>query len=189
MNLKLSDVGVLAIVAALAACTAVPASYHGFDASALYSRLEVSSAGAQGPVPVLVAGAPFADVAAPRLAAATATGLSRAGAVRPMVLMTGPPPPRSVDYRIVVAYGEAMVGANGLCADPAPALVTGSELRATAAFCIGDRLLSTVRGRTTAAPAVPEDPAFQDFLAGLGNALLPFRNPSMPRRCGFGMVC
>lgn len=171
-----------------AACAAPLATYYGADTSALYSRVTVSSAGSQGPVPLLVRGTPFAGVDAQRLAAATAAGISRSPAAAPMRLTTGDPGPRDVDYRVIVAFGEARVGVNGLCAAPDAALVPSDRLTATAAFCIGDRLVSTARGRLLEAADSPEGPVFQGFLEGLAGALLPTTNANL-RSCGFGRVC
>ena len=105
-----------------------------------------------------------------------------------MRLTTGDPGPRSVDYRFIVAFGEPRLGANGLCAAPDAPFATGDRLTATAAFCIGDRLLSMTRGRLLEPVDSPEGPVFQGFVHGLTNAMLPTQNPRL-RSCGFRLAC
>jgi hypothetical protein len=178
----------LGLAAALLGCVGPWASYYGDDTSALYRPREVFSAASQGPVPLIIRGAPFPGVDAMRLAGATIAGMSRSAALAPVRLTTGDPGPRSVDYRFIVAFGEPMLGANGLCAAPDAPFTPGDRLTATAAFCIGDRLLSTTRGRLFEPVKGPEDPAFGAFLQGLTDALLPPYNPRLPR-CGIIGFC
>ncbi|MBL8701558.1 MAG: hypothetical protein JNK67_24475 [Alphaproteobacteria bacterium] len=172
----------LAALAMLAACSAPRVLYFGQDFSALYQRRELSTAAAQGPVPLVVRGNPFggapAEIAGPTLAA-----MSRSPSLQPVRLTTGDPGPRQVDYRIILAYGQPFVGAGGLCAAPDAPIAAEPTLSATAAFCIGDKLLSTARGRSLDPVRGPDDPAFAAFLASLVDVLLP---PTNPRLFGCG---
>lgn len=178
----------LCLAAGVLGCAGPYASYYGDDTSALYRQREVHSAAAQGPVPLLIRGTPFPGIDAMRLAGATIAGMSRSAALAPVRLTTAEPGPRSVDYRFIVAFGEPMLGANGLCAAPDAPFTQGDRLTATAAFCIGDRLLSAIRGRLYETVRGPEDPAFGAFLHGLTDSLLPPYNPRM-RRCGMIGFC
>lgn len=164
-----------AAMLALAACAGP--RYYGDDYSSLYRRSEVHVAASQGPVPLLLRGEPFPGLDPSRLAGATLTAMASAGALWPIRLTTGDPGPRSVDYRIIVAFGQPSVGGNGLCAQPDAPFAREPGLAATAAFCIGDRLLSTVRGRRDEPVAGPEDPRFAAFVRGLTDAMLPTINP------------
>lgn len=165
------------IAALLAGCVAPQASYFGQDFSAIYSRTEVASAAAQGPVPVLLRGNPFPSRAAQSLAEATLAGLASSARLYSMRLTSGDPGPRNVDYRFVVAFGQPRLGANGLCAAPDAPFEATQRLNATAAFCIGDRLVTTIRGRSHADISGPEDPDFHLFVRGLVDAMMPPVNP------------
>lgn len=178
----------LGLAMAVGACGAPYATYYADDFSPLYRRSAVFVAGGQGPVPVLIRGNPFPGVDAMRLSAATLAGMARSAAIAPARLTTGDPGARSVDYRFIVAFGEPQLGANGLCAAPDAPFASGEPLTATAAFCIGDRLLSTTRGRLHEAADSPEGEVFQGFVHGLTNAMLPPHNPRM-RPCGALPVC
>ncbi|MBM3521605.1 MAG: hypothetical protein FJX57_01495 [Alphaproteobacteria bacterium] len=170
----------LILVAALAACSAPRATYFGRDLSPLYRQLEIGAAGTQGPVPLLLRGNPFGGSAA-ALAEAARAGMSASAAIYPIRLTLSDPGPRSVDYRIIVAFGQPGLGANGLCAAPDAPFGPEPMVNATAAFCIGERLVSAARGRSLDPIAVPEDPAFAAFMKGLAEALFP---PAMQRRSG-----
>ena len=179
MSNILSPVLSLTVCAALlGACAGMPI-YYGEDFSALYRRTEVAMAAAQGPVPLRVRGTAFAGISPGASAAAVADALARAPALAPMRPTLGDPGPRQVDYRIVLAFGEPRIGANGLCAaqdDTPPADAPGA---ATISFCIGERMLSTARGRMGEPPRAPDDPRFAAFLAGLVDSLLPMVNPRL----------
>jgi hypothetical protein len=177
-----------AALALLAACSSPNAIYYGDDFGTVYRRSEVHVAGSQGPVPLLIRGNPFPGADAQRLAGATIAGMAGSGALAPIRLTSGDPGPRSIDYRIIVAFGEPAHRANGLCADPDAPFAATDQLRATAAFCIGNLMLTTTRGRLFGAATSPEDPAFASFLAGLTRALLPPVNPRM-RSCGTPPDC
>ena len=168
----------LAIGAALlGGCTTPFAGYYDQHFSAIYERIEVSAAGSQGPVPLVVRGSPFADLSRERLAAAVIAGMSSSAALYPMRLTGGDPGPRSVDYRIILVFGQPSLGANGLCAAPDAPFAVDGALNAAAAFCVGDRLMTGIRGRSQAAVSGPDDPVFRDFLHGLTSSLLPPDNP------------
>lgn len=163
--------------ALLSGCTTPFARYYDQHFSALYERIEVHSAGRQGPVPLVLRGSPFPDQSRERLAAAVIAGMSSSAALYPMRLTSADPGPRSVDYRIIVVFGQPSLGANGLCAAPDAPFALDGALNAAAAFCIGDRLLTGVRGRSDVPPTGPDDPAFHDFVHGLTSSLLPPDNP------------
>lgn len=171
--------GIIAILlagATLGACGPGPA-YFGADRSALYDRREVQYAAAQGPVPLTIRGEPFAGVDPETVARATAAALARAPAMAPMRPTRGDPGPRSVDYRIVLLFGESRPGSENPCvAPPGP---RGEGVAATMGFCIGERMISAVRGRLTGEIQGPEDPRFAAFLSGLTAALLPTYNAHM----------
>lgn len=176
------------LVLLAAGCAAPLATYYGDDVSALYRRSVVHAAAAEGPVPLVIRGNPFPGVDDMRLAGATISGMSRSLALAPIRLTTGDPGPRSVDHRFIVAFGEPALGSNGLCAAPDAPFARGERIAATAAFCIGDRLVSTARGRLFESADSPEGPVFQSFLQGLADALLPPYNRRL-RPCGFMIDC
>jgi len=183
MPMRWNWLSALAALALGAGCAPGASLYFATDTSALYRRLEISAAAAQGPVPLLLRGNPFPDVAPDRLAAATRAAMTAAPALHPVRLVSGDPGPRMVDHRFIVAFGEPLVGFDSLCADPDAPFTAPQPVAATAAFCIGPRMVSTARGRMLDTVRAPEDPAFSAFLVGLTQALLPPVNPRLPR-CG-----
>lgn len=168
----------IALAILLGACATPGAIYYGRDLSAIYRPIEVSAAGAQGPVPLILRGNPFGGASA-GIAGQALAGMSRSAALHTIRLTTGDPGPRSVDYRVIVVFGHPALGPNGLCADPDVPFAPESTVQAAAAFCIGDRLLSSTRGRSLDPIAGPDDPAFGAFMKGLTDALFP---PSNARR-------
>ena len=106
---------VLSLAAALCACAQPRAIYYGQEFSALYRPLEISAAGTQGPVPLLVRGSPFGADAG-RTAERLRAGMQRSASLHPIRLTLEDPGPRAVDYRVIVAFGLPALGANGLCA-------------------------------------------------------------------------
>ncbi len=179
---------VILCAALLGGCTSQMAGYYDQNFSAIYERIEVSAAGRQGPVPLVLRGSPFTELSRERLAAAVIAGMSSSAALYPMRLTSGDPGPRSVDYRIIVVFGQPSLGANGLCAAPDAPFAVDAALNAAAAFCIGDRLLTGVRGRSHAVVTGPDDPAFAGFLHGLTSSLLPPDNP-LHRGCKRLPIC
>ncbi len=162
----------IALAIVLAACATPGAIFYGRNLSALYRTLEISAAGTQGPVPLILRGNPFGGPSA-AIAGQTIAGMSSSAALYPMRLTTGDPGPRSVDYRVIVAFGQPALGPNGLCADPDAPFATEARVNASAAFCIGDRLVSSTRGRSLDPIAGPDDPAFGAFMKSLTDALFP----------------
>lgn len=182
MRLPQTAARAFALCALLLGGCAGDAAYQGADLSALYRRVEVAKAGAQGPVPVTIRGAPFPDAARETLTAAVVAALGRAPAFQPMRPVSGDPGPREVDYRIVLAFGELPSGPEGLCPGQDAATVAASPQDAAMSFCIGERMLSSVRGRMLRPARGPGDPAFADFVGGLAAELLPLRNPHLENR-------
>lgn len=182
MSLRGPATRAFALCALLLGGCAGDAAYHAADLSALYRRVEVAKAGAQGPVPVVIRGTPFPDTPREPLVAAAIAALGRAPAFQPMRPVPGDPGPREVDYRIVLAFGALPSGPEGLCPGPDAATVAASPQDAAMSFCIGERMLSTARGRMLRTARGPGDPAFADFLGGLAAELLPLRNPHLEIR-------
>lgn len=122
---------------------------------------DLNFAGAQGPVPVLVRGNPFADPGNAGVVAALQRHISLPG-----VEFRASPAPLNATYWLVLAFGDFMPGVN-YCegrndfaiSEPVP-----GRTRIAATFCIGNFLRSQalVSGGATASPA---DPAF-DTLTG-----------------------
>lgn len=162
----------IAIAMVLGACATPGAIFFGRNLSALYRPIEVSAAGAQGPVPLILRGNPFGGPTS-AIAGQTLAGMSKSAALRTMRLTTGDPGPRSIDYRVIVAFGQPALGPNGLCADPDAPFAMETLVNAAAAFCIGDRLVSSTRGRSLDPIAGPDDPAFGAFMKSLTDALFP----------------
>lgn len=174
----------LILAATLSACGAPRATYFGRDLSPLYRQLEIGAAGVQGPVPLLLRGNPFGGPAA-ALAEAARRGMSASAALHPIRLTVADPGPRRVDYRVIVAFGQPGLGANGLCAAPDAPFAIEPMVNATAAFCIGGRLISAARGRSLDPIAGPDDPAFAAFMKGLADSLFP---PATQLRSGCGTL-
>jgi hypothetical protein len=181
-----------ALCATLLAGCAGDAAYQGADLTALYRRVEVAKAGAQGPVPVAIRGTPFPELPRETLAAAVIDALGRAPAFQPMRPTAGDPGPRAVDYRMVLAFGELPSGPEGLCQGPDAPTVSTSPRDAAMSFCIGARMLSSARGRMLRPLRDPPAPALADFLGGLAAELLPLRNPQLEirsRTCRSALPC
>lgn len=165
----------IALALLVGACATPGAIYYGRDLSALYRPVEIGAAGAQGPVPLILRGNPFGGTSA-AIAGQVLAGMSRSATLRTIRLTTGDPGPRSVDYRVIVVFGHPALGPNGLCADPDVPFATESTVHAAAAFCIGERLLSSTRGQSLDPISGPDDPAFAAFMKGLTDALFPQPN-------------
>lgn len=171
----------LILTGLLGACAGGGAIYFGDEASALYRRQEVEMAALQGPVPLTIRGNPFPGTDPGALGAVVVAAMTRSPAVAPMRPTTADPGPRAVDYRIVLAFGQPRLGVAGLCAAPETVPPSGEGISAVASFCIGERMLSTIRGRMTEPAQGPEDPRFAAFVSGLALYLLPSANPHRDR--------
>jgi hypothetical protein len=98
--------------------------------------------------------------------------------------------PRSDDrygYKVVLNFGESLYGTAGQCqvppTPPARTAPTG-RITASAAFCVGDALLSDAYGAVHDV-AGPDDPKFRRLIGDLLVALTPPYNPNRPRWFGW----
>lgn len=80
-------------------------------------------------------------------------------------------------YKVVFAFGPQQRGYRAICAaapgDGVPAGGgEGGEIRVRAAFCAGDTLLTSTRGRVLGARG-PDDPRFRRLISQIGFELFP----------------
>jgi len=80
-------------------------------------------------------------------------------------------------YKVVFLFGQQPSGYRAICAaepgDGAPAGGGGGgEIRVRAAFCAGDALLTSTRGRVLGARS-PDDPRFRRLISQIGFELFP----------------
>ena len=185
----------LAVLAALGGCAGIDAGarFYSYFASALFTAGTLGYVQSQGPVPVVVHGTPFPSAAQDVFARSVAATMSGANAGPPLRFTVDPPGPREADYRAVVVFGTAWVGAEDLCRVRAPEIAptTAARIHAEAAFCVADRKVTEIKGDMFAAATGPDDPAFHAFVRGLTFNLLPprTRNDSNRQQCNPMMGC
>ncbi|MBL8669365.1 MAG: hypothetical protein JNK11_01825 [Alphaproteobacteria bacterium] len=174
-----------ALLLALLAGACGPATWYPEPLRSLYDRESLSVAAKDGSVPTIVRGSPFG--AAQAAFAETVTGLMKGQHFGPMVTFA----PRDVaapraGYRVVMLFdSDLATGPEGLCgnvsaipivpAAAAPGTGAARTVKVAAAFCVGNRLMSTVFGQ--AAAAGPDDDAFRALVRQLTQDLFPPFNP------------
>lgn len=91
-------------------------------------------------------------------------------------------------YKVVLNFGSSLYGTSDECqAQPTPPAHTppAGRITASAAFCVGDALLSHAHGAVHGATG-PDDPKFRRLIGDLLVALTPPYNPNRPERFGSG---
>lgn len=158
-----------------AACSAD--RVYNTDYSTAYSITELSSAAANGPVPVVVSGNPF-NLPPERVNNAVAASIPTSFASNLRFAPAPPANPKAVN-RVVFAFGKSGGRRDELCGLLPSAIPTPMPdgIQVTAAFCRGPTALSSAVG-TTPMMMAPEDPAFRDLISNLSLSLFPVRNPS-----------
>ncbi len=173
----------LALAVAVGGC-AGPTVYNNYYAS-LYEPAQVRFAAAVGPTLAVIRDNPFPSDAGNQGVLAAMQG--QTFAARMVFSQTARPDDR-YGYKVVLNFGSSLYGTSGQCqAPPTPPARTppAGRIAASAAFCIGDQLLSDAHGAVQAATG-PDDPNFRRLVGDLLVALTPAYNPNRPERFGFG---
>jgi hypothetical protein len=176
--------GVLPAAALAAGACAGPTVYSSYYAS-LYEPAQVRFAAAVGPTLAVIRENPFPSDADNQGVLAAMQG--QTFAARLFFSQT----PRADDrygYKVVLNFGSSLYGTSGQCElQPTPPARTppAGRITASAAFCIGDALLSDAHGSVHGA-AGPDDPDFRRLIGDLLVALTPAYNPN--RRERFGLM-
>ncbi len=171
VNWRVRGIGLAALPLALAACAGAVTATRVFNPryDLVYSAAEVRAAG--GFMPVQVFGTP-PDGASPEEVAAQ-MDLSGRFRNKPAQLV----PASEQGRRIVLAFHLAM--GEQLCKGSGAVAGAGTEqLVASAAFCIGDRMLTTAQLKSGETRG-PRDAAFRPAILQLYSELLPNQNPEL----------
>ena len=161
----------------------VYASHH----ASLYEPAQVRLAASAGPTLAVIRNNPFPRDAGNAGVLAAMQG--RTYAARLTFAQSARPDDR-YGYKVVLNFGPSLYGAPDECAaPPTPPSTTPppERITASAAFCIGDALLSDAFGAVQGATG-PDDPKFRQLIGDLLVALTPPYDPKRPRRFGFGWL-
>lgn len=165
----------LGVTLLLAACAGD--RVYSTDISSAYTRADIMTAAARGPVPVVISGNPFsgvpADAVGKSLTAAMPTHIAPNLSFVPATADTA-----TATSRIVLVFGSGGSGnRDALCAaaPSATPVPVSSQIEVNAAFCRGPSALTSASG---IAPAgAPDSEAVRTLMTNLTTTLLPVRNP------------
>ncbi|MFD2262678.1 hypothetical protein ACFSM5_07245 [Lacibacterium aquatile] len=166
----------LALALLLAACGS--SRVYNTDYSTTSTISELAIAAGSAPVPVVVAGNPFAQASIERLNTGVTAAMPTYFASN-LQWQSAPPLDPNATNRVVFLFRqEGVARRDEVCgqqpsASPAP---MGADLQVTAAFCRGPSALSSASG-SVPMPMTPEDPAFKELVANVTTALFPPRTP------------
>lgn len=164
----------LAAIPLLAACGGAPIIYRSYYSSAYYPG-HVELAATSGDVLVLIRNNPFTSD--PNNAAVIAAMQERNLGPR-LRLSQVPRVDDKYGYKVVVDFRSASINYGDLCRsqpDSRAQRPAGEDIRAAAAFCVGDLLLSDAAGAVSASE--PTDPRFRRLMADIMTALTAPYNP------------
>jgi hypothetical protein len=177
MKKSLSIVIAMAAFFGVAACSS-QTPFLGKAYFGSYERTAFNHAARNGEVPTVVYGNPFAGDRA-------AFAQEVAARMKPPAHYGGPVAFTAVgssrDHRLAMIFNPASGQSDiGLCRNQVSKTKgrVQEELRVLAAFCAGERVLSSVRGRVEAISS-SADPRFQQLLDQVSLALFPIRNPDI----------
>lgn len=172
--------GLVALIALVAAGCG-PSTWYPEPLRPLYDRDSLPQAAKDGPVPTIVRGNPFGG--AQGAFAATVAGLMKGQHFGPPVTFA----PRDISaaragYRVIMLFDAGYAtGTEGLCGNPAEIPIAPSAAAAApggarsvaiaAAFCVSNRLMTTVHGRADATG--PDDAMFQALVRQVTRDLFP----------------
>ncbi len=130
----------------------------------------------RGAILTEVVGNPF-DVPKEEVDAAVARSMTGATFGRQARFTTKAPPGYGSPYRVVVLLNPALgAQANRLCSDPGqPTSAWPNRIRAMAAFCSGDRAITSIAG-STAKVQGPGDSAFGELIRRMTSDLFPIQD-------------
>ena len=174
---KLSHIAATAVLgAALTACAAggiivQPPTIGSYDPEML------GYAASRGALLTQVVGNPF-GVPQQEIEAAVASSMTGATFGRHVTFAAKVSPDYASPYRVVFLLGPAPgAQASRLCDDPdQPTAVPVDRLRALAAFCSTDTVITSIAG-SAPKTAVPNDPAFRELIRRMTMDLFPIRDP------------
>lgn len=136
----------------------------------------------KGPVKTQVIGNPF-DEAKPQVDSVTTSAMTGATFRPKLAFDTEVPPDQNSPYHVVMLLdAPANARPEKLCANPEDASRPGSsqpsrdDLRVVAVYCVNDRRLSSIAGKTLR-PASSSDPRFQKLIQEATLNLFPIENP------------
>ena len=172
-------------IAAAAAATACggPTVYTSYYAS-LYEPAQVRFAASVGPTLAVIRDNPFPSDSGNERVLAAMQGQTFAAKLA--FTQTARADDR-YGYKVVLNFGPSLYGSEAVCSvpptPPARTPPTG-RIAATAAFCVGDRLMSDSQGAVDGASG-PDDPDFRRLVSDLLVALTPSYNPNRRERLWF----
>ena len=147
-----------------------------------YRPSYLSYAAGRGGMPTEVVGNPF-NAPKPQFDAAVTDILENNHFGPELPFFTEPPEGFSSVYHVVVVFDPPIGAAPSLvCADPnLPANPRPGEVSVLAAFCSGDRRITSAGGSVSGARS-PDDPAFQGLMRQVATLLFPPRSPDINDR-------
>lgn len=169
-------VALVAIGFGLSACTGASIVYNSYYSSA-YTPSHVDLAAASGPSLAVIRNDPFPDDSENAGVLAAMQGRNFG---QKMYFSQTPRPDDKYGYKVVMSFGADSYSYAGQCeVPPAPASPTppAGEIAVTAAFCVGDRLLTDASGSISGASG-PDDPNFRRLIGDMMVALTPPYDPN-----------
>jgi hypothetical protein len=181
--IRASPLAIVPVVVAAGAC-AGPTVHNSYYAS-LYEPAQVRFAASVGPTLAVIRDNPFPNDTGNERVLAAMQGQTFAAK---LVFSQTARPDDRYGYKVMLNFGPSLYGTEGACqlppTPPARTPPTG-RIAASAAFCVGDHLLSDAQGAVQAASG-PDDPDFRRLIGDLLVALTPAYNPNRRERFGFG---
>ncbi len=165
----------LAAALALTSCTGGSTIMHSYYNSG-YTPSHVTLAAANNPAQAVIRGNPFANDADDRGVIAAMQGRN----FGPRIYYAPTPRPGDIyGYKVVMSFNGVGPNNYDLCkSPPAPPKPSGTaRIDASAAFCVGEVLLTDASGHVTGA-AGPDDPKFKALVSDLILALTPPYDPN-----------
>jgi hypothetical protein len=182
--IRRSSLAIVPALAAAAGACAGPTVYNSYYAS-LYEPAQVRFAASVGPTLAVIRDNPFPSDAGNERVLSAMQGQTFAAR---LVFSQAARPDDRYGYKVVLNFGPSLYGTQGACGlPPTPPARTPppGRIAASAAFCVGDHLMSDAQGAVEGATG-PDDPNFRRLVGDLLVALTPSYNPNRRERFGFG---
>ena len=139
-------------------------------------------AAADGPVPVTIYNDPFPG---PENDKAVISVMQGRNPGPPLTFIEAGRGANSAGYRVILAFDSPPFSRCGAAPPPQSSARAADRIEISAAFCIGDRILSDATAGTGAI-ASPQDPHFARLIQDLLTALLPYWDPTSQNQSGGG---